>query len=105
MDNSRKEILNCILLILQIGICMIASLALGGFLGYLAGKWLDAGYLILPGLALGAAAGYRNVYLMVKKYIKNPKLPEPERPSEEELRRKRAEEEFERWKQERKSDD
>lgn len=85
---------------------MMAALAVGTFLGYLAGKWLDTDYMILIGLALGVIAGYQNVYHLVKRYMKNPQLSETvEEPSEDELRRKKAEEEFDRWRQERNSDE
>lgn len=106
MDKNRKEIINGIFLILQIAIGMMVPVCLGGFLGWLVGKWLNAKYVLLIGFVLGAAAGYRNVYDMVKRYLKDP--PEPESPrelSEEEIRRMKAEEEFNRWRQERNLDE
>lgn len=106
MDNNRKEVINCLLLILQIGIGMMVPVCLGGFLGWLVGRRLSADYVLLIGFVLGAAAGYRNVYYMLKKYMKNPPQPESARkPSEEEIRRMKAEEEFRRWRRERDSDD
>ena len=73
MDKERREIVRSITLILQIGITMIAALVVGALLGYLLGKWLDKSWLILPGLFLGAWAGFQNVYRMVKRYTKGPK--------------------------------
>ncbi|MGN0165373.1 MAG: AtpZ/AtpI family protein [Lachnospiraceae bacterium] len=106
MDKNRKEIVNCIFLIAQIAIVMMVSLCVGGFLGWLVGKWFHFKLAILIGLVLGAAAGYRSVYDMVKRYMKDPQPPEiPRKPSEDEIRRKKAEEEFDRWKQEKQSDD
>lgn len=105
MDNNqkeRKEIVNGIFLILQIAVSMMVPVCLGGFLGWLVGKWLNADYVLLIGFVLGAVAGYRNVYDMVKRYLKDPPDPEvPHELSEEEIKRMEAEEEFNRWRQER----
>ena len=84
MDREKKEIIKSITLILQIGINMIAALVIGGLLGYFLGKWLDKNWLILPGLFLGAWAGFQNVYRMVKRYTKDPKDNHNAEPTEEE---------------------
>ena len=106
MNKDRKEIINGIFLILHIAVSMMVSLCLGGFFGWLLGKWLGVSFLTLIGFLFGAAAGYRNVYDMVRRYIKNPPKPEAAyKPSEEEINRMKAEEEFRRWRQERNSDD
>ncbi len=102
MDKERREIVRSITLILQIGITMIAALVVGALLGYLLGKWLDKSWLILPGLFLGAWAGFQNVYRMVKRYTKGPKDNLHTEPSEDEKRRAAAEEEFRKWKEEKK---
>ena len=65
---------------------------------------LLAGWLILVGIALGIAAGYRNVYLSVKKYTADPEPSEQAPPTEAELRRQRAEEEFRKWKEKKKKE-
>ena len=106
MNKDRKEIMNGIFLILHIAVSMMVSLCLGGFFGWLLGKWLSIKFLMLVGFLFGAAAGYRNVYDMVKRYLKEPPKPEAAgKLSEEEIKRMKAEEEFNRWRQERKSDD
>ena len=100
MKKRKNEQIGILLLILQIGIIMITAVAVGTILGYFIGKWLDMPWFILVGMLLGIAAGYRNVYLTVKKYTKDPKPAVSPLPSEDELRRQMAEEEFRKWKQE-----
>lgn len=99
MKSERREIVRSIFLILQIGIAMIAALIVGGVLGYVLGKELGMKWLILPGLFLGAVAGYQNVYRMVRRYTREPRAEKKEEPSEEEKRRLAAEEEFRKWKE------
>lgn len=104
MKKRKNEQISILLLVLQIGIMMIAAVAIGTATGYLLGKWLNAGWLILVGIALGIAAGYRNVYLTVKKYTADPEPSEQAPPTEAELRRQRAEEEFRKWKEQKKKE-
>lgn len=99
MDNGKRETVKILVLVLQIGIAMISALVVGGLLGYYLGRWLDAGWLILPGLFLGAVAGYQNVYRMVRKYTRVPEEKE-EVQGEAEERRRAAEAEFLAWKRE-----
>ena len=100
MKKRKNEQISILFLILQIGITMMAAVAVGTLTGYFLGKWLGINWLILAGIILGIAAGYRNVYLTVKKYTADPKPEQIVLPSEEELKRQKAEEEFRKWKQE-----
>ena len=99
MKGERREIIGMLLLILQIGIAMIAAVVVGGILGFFLSKWLGIKWLILPGIGLGIIAGYRNVYDMVRKYTKEEKAENAEE-DEAAKRRKAAEEEFRKWKEE-----
>ena len=100
MKKRKNEQISILFLILQIGITMMAAVAVGTLTGYFLGKWLGINWLILAGIILGIAAGYRNVYLTVKKYTADLKPEQIVLPSEEKLKRQKAEEEFRKWKQE-----
>ncbi len=100
MKKRKNEQISILFLILQIGITMMAAVAIGTLAGYFLGKWLGISWLILAGIILGIAAGYRNVFLTVKKYTADPEPEIPALPTEDELRRQKAEEEFRKWKQE-----
>ncbi len=98
-DKDKREAVQCLFLIFQVGINMMVPLALGGICGYYAGKWSGAEWLIIPGLVLGGAAGYRNVYQMLKKYTRTPKIDKYKRViTPEELLKQEAEKEFISWK-------
>jgi len=94
------ETLRMLFLVTQVGLCMLSAIAVGGLLGYGADRLAGTSPLLLiAGLVLGIAAGFRSVWTLLRKYVKNPaEAPEPseeERLREEQLRR--TEEEFLRW--------
>ncbi|MBQ6104711.1 MAG: AtpZ/AtpI family protein [Lachnospiraceae bacterium] len=90
-----------LVLITQIGIGMMTPIALCAVAGYFIGKWtgLEAPVFIVL-MFFGIAVGYRNVWVMVRKYTKDD-VPEPVVP--EHL--SEAETEFRKWKEEKKSAD
>ncbi len=96
---KKKSLVKAIFLISQIAFSMLVPIALGGVIGYFLDRWLGTSFLILLFLLLGIAAGYRNVWQLVKGYTKDaaPDAKETRRT----VKRSPAEEEFERWKQER----
>jgi F0F1-type ATP synthase assembly protein I len=99
--KEKREVVQSFFMLLQIGLAMMLPIAACAFFGWLLGSLLDVDYIIIIGILFGAAVGYRNVYDMLKKYLKNPKRPEgTANPTEEELRRLEAEREFEIWKSE-----
>ncbi len=91
--------MSTLVLITQIGVGMMTPIALCAVAGYFIGKWtgLEAPVFILL-MFLGIAVGYRNVWVMVRKYTKNdePETVLPEHPSE-------AETEFRKWKEEKRN--
>ena len=65
----RKEIMQNLAFITQLGISMLAPVILCVFVG----NWLDGRYgfhTVLPLLILGILAGVRNCYLLLKPLIK-----------------------------------
>lgn len=95
---KRKSLFKTIFLISQIAFSMLAPIGLGGVIGYFLDRWLGTSFLILLFLFVGIAAGYRSVWQLVKGYTKEtPQNTEPRQAK----KRSPAEEEFERWKQER----
>lgn len=75
MKDENKEVMDMLVLILQIGITMLVPI----LLCTLGGAWLDGRlgvkYIGLLGFVLGALAGFRNVYRLVRKYLKDQKSP------------------------------
>jgi len=52
-----------------IGMSLVLAIFIGFFLGYLLDKYFGTGYfLTIVGLILGVIAGFRNVYIMGKKF-------------------------------------
>ncbi len=95
---NEKGLGKAIIMITQIALSMLAPICVGTFFGYLLYRWLDVKAPILIFLLLGIAAGYRNVWKMVKSFTKDE--PDP-RLQKKETHSSPAEEEFARWKTER----
>jgi ATP synthase protein I len=52
-----------------IGMALVFSILIGGFIGYLLDDYFNTGYLFkIIGLIMGIIAGFRNVYIMGKKF-------------------------------------
>lgn len=70
MKRQKNEVLDMLILILQIGITMLVPI----FMCTLAGAWFGARFhmkwIAVVAFFLGAAAGFRNVYRLVKKYLR-----------------------------------
>lgn len=73
--RENREVMDALILVLQIGITMLVPI----LLCTVGGAWLDHHFRVnllgLIGFVLGAAAGFQNVYRLVKKYIRNIKSP------------------------------
>ena len=53
----------------SIGLTLVFSIFIGGFFGYLLDNYFGTGYLFkIIGLIAGIIAGFRNVYIMGKKF-------------------------------------
>uniref|UniRef100_A0A7C3Z2J1 AtpZ/AtpI family protein n=1 Tax=Desulfobacca acetoxidans TaxID=60893 RepID=A0A7C3Z2J1_9BACT len=51
-----------------IGLSLVLAIVIGGFLGYLMAEYTGKTYWLYIGLILGIIAGFRNLYIMGKKY-------------------------------------
>jgi ATP synthase protein I len=52
-----------------IGMTLVFCILIGGFVGYLLDNYFGTGYLFkIIGLIMGIIAGFRNVYVMGKKF-------------------------------------
>jgi len=50
----------------NLGVEMLVAVLIGAFGGYLLDRWLHTGpWLMLVGFALGAAAGFRNIFRLI----------------------------------------
>ena len=95
--RKQKTEYSVVTLITGIAIGMLTPLALCAVGGYYLGRLVHAeAPVFVVCMFLGIAVGYRNVWVMVRSYVKDdkPVAEEPETVSE-------AEAEFRRWKQER----
>ncbi|MCR4841478.1 MAG: AtpZ/AtpI family protein [Lachnospiraceae bacterium] len=97
MDKDTRRNLKIVFLITQIAIVMMVSMAIGGFLGYYIGKQLDADYIVLIGLGVGAGAGFNGVYDVVKGYLKNEQASKKKEMTDEEKKLAEAEAAFSEW--------
>ena len=53
----------------SIGLALVFSIFIGAFVGYLLDNYFETGYLFkIIGLIVGIIAGFRNVYVMGKKF-------------------------------------
>lgn len=95
---KEKGLGKAIIMITQIALSMLAPIGVGALLGYLMYRWFDVKTPVLIFLFLGIAAGYRNVFRMVKSFTKDE--PDP-RLKKKETHSSPAEDEFARWKAER----
>ena len=71
--KDNREVIKLVPLITQLGISMMVPI----FLCVVAGIWIDnrfGTYFIIPLIILGMLAGYRNCYLILKKYLKDDEL-------------------------------
>lgn len=64
-----------LVLIVQIGISMIVPIALMTVLSYFIAEKTGIKWISVVLFIMGAAAGMRNVYILVKKYLKKQKEP------------------------------
>jgi len=53
----------------SIGMALVFAIFIGAFIGYLLDNYFGTGYLFkIIGLIMGIIAGFRNVYIMGKKF-------------------------------------
>ena len=73
--KKNNEIGQTLVLIVQIGISMIVPIALMTVLSYFIAEKTGIKWISVVLFIMGAAAGMRNVYILVKKYLKKQKEP------------------------------
>ena len=73
--KKNNEIGQMLVLIVQIGISMIVPIALMTVLSYYIAEKTGIKWISVVLFIMGAAAGMRNVYILVKKYLKKQKEP------------------------------
>ena len=72
-NNGMKRqghVLKGLFLVTQISFAMLAPIFLAGFLGYWLDRWFDISWIFLVLLLVGIAAGYRNVWHLIKGYMR-----------------------------------
>lgn len=69
--EDRREILAMLALISQIGITMLVSILICTFAGMYIDKHVGTSFLSVVGFFIGSIAGFRSVYVLVKRYLSN----------------------------------
>ncbi len=97
--NGSGDTLRLLVLVTQIGLCIVTAIAISGLLGYGVDRLLGSSPVgILIGLFLGIFAGFSSAWSLIARYVKTPEeKPLPPVDTEREL----AEREFRKWKEER----
>ena len=67
--KKHNDVWEMIALIGQIGITMIVAIAIGTAVFVYLGRLCGISWLAVIGFAIGAAAGFKSVYKLVKKYL------------------------------------
>ena len=67
--KEKREVLETLFLILQVGITMLVTFGLCFAIGFLLDKYLGT-KLLWVFILLGIASGYRAVYLLIRRHIK-----------------------------------
>lgn len=75
MNKKKNEVADMLVLIAQIGISMIVPIALMVLLSMFIVDKTGIKWISVVLFIIGAAAGMRNVYMLVKKYLKKQKEP------------------------------
>ncbi len=98
-QSQNREITMGIALVSQMAVAMLVPIFVGIFGGHALDQWLGTEpWVLLIGIAVGIAAGYRNVWHMVRRYTKQKKTSEPQPIN---AKRSEAEEAFLQWRRER----
>ncbi len=84
MNKKKNEVADMLVLLLQIGISMIVPIALMVLLSVFIVNKTGIKWISVILFIIGAAAGMRNVYMLVKKYLKKQKEPYELKRKEEE---------------------
>lgn len=66
----KKSVYQSLAQITQFGLGMIVPICLCTFLGIALDKWLHTGFLVIVFFFLGAAAGFRNIFLFARQIYK-----------------------------------
>lgn len=75
MNKKKNEVADMLVLIMQIGISMIVPIALMVLLSIFIADKTGIKWISVILFVIGAAAGMRNVYMLVKKYLQKKKEP------------------------------
>ncbi len=73
--KDRRETIRLLTMISQFGIHMLVPIAICFYAGYRLDRHFGTSYLTIILFFVGALAGFRNVFMIAKRYVKN----DPER--------------------------
>ena len=69
--NSNKNVQKALVYFSQFSINMLVPICVCSAIGYFIDKKLNTEFAFIIMFFLGALAGFRNIYIMVKRFIKN----------------------------------
>lgn len=70
-QRDRRNAMRTLTLISQLGISMLVPIFLCFFVGLFIDKKLGTNYVMIIGFFIGAVSGFRNVYVLVMRTMKN----------------------------------
>ena len=71
--KKQNEVIKMLFLISQIGITMLTTIFLCTGVGYLLDKMFNTKWIIIVFIVLGILAGYKSVYILIKRFINDDK--------------------------------
>lgn len=71
MSGNKRELFRTLGLLSSVGIAMVAATLIGLAIGYYLDKWLGTSpWLTLIFLAFGIIAGFRNIFILTKRALR-----------------------------------
>ncbi len=70
LNKNHRQIIEMLSLISQLAITMLVPIAMCTFIAWWIGEKCNASYLSVIGFFIGAIAGFRSDYILIRKYLK-----------------------------------
>lgn len=65
--NNNRNVFKSLAMITQFSINMIVPIFICSLIGYYLDKWIGTNFIVIILFFLGAAAGFRNIYIMSRE--------------------------------------
>lgn len=72
MADDKNQLYRSLMFASSLGIAMVAAILIGLYIGYQLDKWLETSpWFTLVFLLLGIISGFRNIFILSKRAMKN----------------------------------